>query len=712
MAGVLPASQGRQAGRFFLVGTQWRDSSGVFVGAVNMRFFRVLLLSTGLALACEPLLAWTPPVGLSPFGPESTRPRITRGSAGAMHIVWVDKTNWDIYYRFRAGNGAWGPVEPIAVSSQWTGSCNVFEDGQGRANIVYTGTATGGTSDLHHAIKTGGTWSTSLLFPSAGNNEDYPTARADSSGNIHLVYFRSNHAGTSDQGVVVYRQWNGSAWSGETILGNINEKAVYHRPDMFLDAQENVHVAWAQDAKTFVYRKRSGANWQAIRTIGTTSEYFGHPVVTAASATSIVASISDWHNNQSVIKWTASNDGGNTWTPLQILDYGQNSKLDSNHTGVAHIVYMANPPTTTSYRKWTGSAWTVAETITPPTRWQGWPAVAVDNNGVAYCVYDDGDIWSQSVVRFVASVDTDITPPGQVTSPTISASDGSIYLNWANPADPDFKGTLIRYKTTGFPTGPSDGIPVYNGTGTSFTHTGLVIGTTYYYSIFTYDNRPNYSAAVHLQATPLAMTCGLVRSMPDGSVVDLKNVVVSGVFSTEGYFYVQQPDRSSGIRVASAGTGLAAGDRVNVSGIVATRVLSGQPSEREIRNASFTKTASGAPPAPLSMSNRALGGEPAGPMVPGVINGMGLNNIGLLVRLTGRITFRLSNIIHIEDGSGILDPTGRLGVMVRCPSTSIPYNVGDVVQVTGISAGSIAIGSPTNRRYLLTRDWSDLQKLN
>ncbi|MEA1900553.1 MAG: DNRLRE domain-containing protein [Thermodesulfobacteriota bacterium] len=104
----------------------------------------------------------------------------------------------------------------------------------------------------------------------------------------------------------------------------------------------------------------------------------------------------------------------------------------------------------------------------------------------------------------------DTTPPGDVTDLTKQVGDGQVVLEWTNPTDSDFKGTMIRYRTDGtYPANNSDGIEVCNkttppGASDTYTITGLLNGTTYYFSAFTYDQDGNYSKAAHISATPYA----------------------------------------------------------------------------------------------------------------------------------------------------------------------------------------------------------------
>jgi C1A family cysteine protease len=104
----------------------------------------------------------------------------------------------------------------------------------------------------------------------------------------------------------------------------------------------------------------------------------------------------------------------------------------------------------------------------------------------------------------------DGTPPAPVTGLTATPGDAAITLRWTNPQDADFTGVRIMYSTTSYPAGPMDG-EVANIGGTpapvdSFVHTGLLNGTTYYYSVFASDEVPNYSEGASASAAPVDQT--------------------------------------------------------------------------------------------------------------------------------------------------------------------------------------------------------------
>ena len=99
--------------------------------------------------------------------------------------------------------------------------------------------------------------------------------------------------------------------------------------------------------------------------------------------------------------------------------------------------------------------------------------------------------WS-AVAQATATPHPDVYPPGCVSQFKATCYSTRIRLSWQNPSDKDFKGTMIRYGTTGFPAGPADGAlladrPQSSGTTDALDHTGIVAGVVYYYSAFSYD---------------------------------------------------------------------------------------------------------------------------------------------------------------------------------------------------------------------------------
>ena len=613
-----------------------------------------------------------------------------------MLVAWRRKfPDWRIFYRERSAAGIWGPVETVTVP--WSERPDIIEDPQGRPHMFYAATGAGGKTDLFEAVKSGGAWSITQFTNTDTIDEDYARLGADALGRIHLVYTKNTD--------VYYRVWNGS-WSGETYLGRC-ENAYYHRPDMCVAPDNTVHVTW-QNRTTFYYRKFNGSTWLPTQVIGTTTtdNFFAYGKIAAISGTHIVAVTFD-QLSTAALKWTYSTDGGTSWAPLAYLNDGHYPNLDA-WAGSTHLVYEWAGGKSIGYRRWNGSSWTAAEHVTPDTRWQGWPDVSADIYGNVHVVLDD----DSSHIDYVTSA-PDTIPPQAVTGLAAAEGDRSVKLTWVNPSDPDFQGTMIRVKLGGYPTGPTDGNLVgdYAGspgsTGTC-TQTGLTNGVTYYYAAFAHDFIPNYSAPARAAAVPHRMTCLEAKQLAENTWVSLTDKVVTYISTAQGFTYVQDIDRTAGIRVAAADPTIAVGDKVDVTGNITTRTLSGVPSERQISSAAITKSGTYTA-VPVAMKCASVGGGPAGPLVPGVVGGSGLNNMGLLVKIAGRVTWKLNDAIWVDDGSKIADPSGRTGVLVKCPDSNVPVSVGDMVSAVGVVEGSVPVGYPGNRRQIRIRTYLDLR---
>ncbi|GEM_PF-2771656 len=102
----------------------------------------------------------------------------------------------------------------------------------------------------------------------------------------------------------------------------------------------------------------------------------------------------------------------------------------------------------------------------------------------------------------------DTASPSAPSGLSATAGDGQVSLTWTNPTDTDFAGVKVIRKAGGYPASVTDGTEVYSGTGSSKTDTGLTNETACYYSVFAYDEVPNYSSGAQATATPQAPSTG------------------------------------------------------------------------------------------------------------------------------------------------------------------------------------------------------------
>lgn len=206
------------------------------------------------------------------------------------------------------------------------------------------------------------------------------------------------------------------------------------------------------------------------------------------------------------------------------------------------------------------------------------------------------------------------------------------------------------------------------------------------------------------------ITIGALNDMPGGSFVRVGNAVItSGSNMLSDRFYVEQPDRACGIMISydtNPPAGYFLGDVVDIAGTLMT--ISG---ERAIQGATLTKKGTQTPIAPMSLSSRWIGGSRLG-LKSGVTNGVGLNNIGLLVSVYGRVVSTFTwTYFYIDDGSGLFDGSGLPGLKVICGGLTKPPE-GAYVRVTGISSIERPAGTSLSIPVIRARRQSDIQIIN
>jgi hypothetical protein len=92
-------------------------------------------------------------------------------------------------------------------------------------------------------------------------------------------------------------------------------------------------------------------------------------------------------------------------------------------------------------------------------------------------------------------------PPAAPGALTATAGAGSVALTWTNPGG-SFDHVRVVLKTGGYPTGPSDGTVVYEGTATSASASNLESGIAVFVSAWSVDAFGQTSDAAHATATP------------------------------------------------------------------------------------------------------------------------------------------------------------------------------------------------------------------
>ncbi|MBU0999694.1 hypothetical protein KKG24_05365, partial [Patescibacteria group bacterium] len=108
----------------------------------------------------------------------------------------------------------------------------------------------------------------------------------------------------------------------------------------------------------------------------------------------------------------------------------------------------------------------------------------------------------------------DLTPPSNVINFKAVGGDAVVHLSWIAPADPDYSGTRIVRRIDKFPSGPTDGTLIYDGTLQLVDDKAVTNGTTYYYGAFAYDTSLNFASGALASATPQGVILPAENTIP------------------------------------------------------------------------------------------------------------------------------------------------------------------------------------------------------
>jgi len=289
---------------------------------------------------------------------------------------------------------------------------------------------------------------------------------------------------------------------------------------------------------------------------------------------------------------------------------------------------------------------------------------------------------SADAVKWVFKGGPDTTAPvmTSVTVDKYTTSTTSLQASWA-ASEPE--SSIIRYD---YSVGTSPGMLDVKGwtsagTATSATITGLnlTVGSIYYVSVRAVNSWNQVSlpmASSGVTVSRPVVSIAEAKGLADGTPVCISLSGVSASFPTA--FYIQDASRASGIRVESS-AGPAPNDAVQVYGRLG--LVGG--CERALLDCMVVPGAFGDPVEPLLMNLRWIGGESFGSYTPGITGGAGLNNVGLLVTVAGKVTALTSDGFYLDDGSVLRDDSASVGIKVWTGAGN-SASVDQTVIVTGV----------------------------
>lgn len=351
------------------------------------------------------------------------------------------------------------------------------------------------------------------------------------------------------------------------------------------------------------------------------------------------------------------------------------------------ITLDATPPTGTIQING-GAAYTTASTVTltlssvgsaqmrfsnEGATWSGWEAYGTSKSwplsagdGVKTVYAEYKDVAGNASTELISDdITLDTTGPSAVTVTDEGAytpSMSELIANWSGSSDAESGVSGYRYRIGTTPGGNQvvDWMPV---AGTTVTATGLTLSSanTYYFSVQAQNGAGLWSTAANSDGIEPVADTGRIsdaKALQDGTpngVVALNNKVVTANFGA--YFYIEESDVSSAIRIQGAGP--AKGTLVSVAGVMST-----SDSERRIATATVKEGGAGTIPPPVFMMARSIGGDSFNAYTPGLPGKKGLHNVGLLAQGIGKINFIGAGFIYADDGSALDDTSGNIGLRV------------------------------------------------
>lgn len=187
-----------------------------------------------------------------------------------------------------------------------------------------------------------------------------------------------------------------------------------------------------------------------------------------------------------------------------------------------------------------------------------------------------------------------------------------------------------------------------------------------------------------------------VLSVPDGVAVNVNGpVVIAGTQDFGSTIYVEPLNRANGIRIDNVSGTIARGAVVKVIGTTAT-----SGGVRKINAASISTSGTAKIPTALGIRCNQLGGK--SPVnTPSIGNAVGIYNVGLLVRVWGRVKSISGSDFYISDGSAQT-------TWIHAPGITPLPQVNSFVAITGICSAAFDTGGVL-KPQILPRNASDIK---
>lgn len=348
---------------------------------------------------------------------------VDKDGTGGYQVVGIGKVT--------ESQGFWKivPVDTVGSYPETSPGTSLVLDKDGQPHIAYYSAKTG---SIMYASRSGDTWLTEVVGPSAGT---YSTSLAfDDKNNPVITYGDGVHFGN-----LMVAKKTGSAWNVAVVArgtaGDAGEGS-----SLALDQEGILHIAYTdgQHLASLYYatlNPRSG-EWEfsLVDDGGVGGDTGYNPSLKIDATGQPHISYRDgkhWPN----LMYAASSDGGKTWTKTKVdnggkttgqTGWGQSLALDSQ--GFPHIVYYNQTGHALQYASWDGATWSTE--ILYPGYYAAYSSVTMDSQDLPHISFYDMTshrlcyvTLSQDQTKWMIHVVDDYGEAGAASSIVLSKND-------------------------------------------------------------------------------------------------------------------------------------------------------------------------------------------------------------------------------------------------------------------------------------------------
>jgi hypothetical protein len=259
---------------------------------------------------------WGAEVRLTVDSSYSHSPCIARDPAGDLHVAWVDGRdgNNEIYYKMWDSSGGWSADERVTTYGE-VDCCPAIAAGDTAVYLAWERRLGGGfrVAAVYASVRGSSGWSVPVDVDNSPARDSYrPSLAYGPDDLLHLVYERQTSNDPNELERVVYKSWDGTAWSGRTGLSG--ETSFSRTPVIAAAADSSLHVVWQDGENTggdIFYVRYDGSSWLAIEEIATGGTEAGTPSVAVDGTGCVhVAWVDHRHGDSEIYLVT---DAGSGW---------------------------------------------------------------------------------------------------------------------------------------------------------------------------------------------------------------------------------------------------------------------------------------------------------------------------------------------------------------------------------------------------------------